>query len=432
MQSRPQVSTMPGSSNPSSDEWPMFRGALNHTGVSRTTAVQSTGLTWNDTIGESIESSPAVASGRVYVGCDDHNIYCFDATNGMQIWSYTTGRNVDSSPAIADGRVYIGSDDGNLYCLNETTGERVWNYTTGSNVKSSPAVAGGYVYFGSDDWKVYCLNATTGKLAWSFTTAGVVRSSPAVVAGWMYIGANDGELYCFNATTGYLVWSHQIGAAVVSSFAIAEGLLYVATDKLYCFNATTNALIWSYSLYPLDFWSIGQHEPAGYTSPQLECSPAVAGGRVYVGGYDRNFYCMNALTGDVYWNYTTSNIVYSSPAIAGGCVYIQSYDGNIYCFDTITGELDWNYSTWKGNDYPNSESSPVATGGHLFICGGNQLYCFPMILFALPSMSTITIMIMLGVFAGIAIIAGTFVIRKRLLKATIKMEPSSIERPYHP
>ena len=38
---------------------------------------------------------------------------------------------VDSSPAVADGRVYVGSDDGRVYCLDASTGAQVWNYTTG-------------------------------------------------------------------------------------------------------------------------------------------------------------------------------------------------------------------------------------------------------------------------------------------------------------
>jgi hypothetical protein len=76
-------------------------------------------LVWEKKIGIGITSSPAVADGRVYVGCGDDNIYCLDADNGEEIWSYETGGDVFSSPAIAYRRVYIGSTDNKLYCLGE-------------------------------------------------------------------------------------------------------------------------------------------------------------------------------------------------------------------------------------------------------------------------------------------------------------------------
>ena len=85
-----------------------------------------------------------------------------NATSGAELWNYTTGGSVDSSPAVVNGVVYIGSDDGNVYALNAANGAELWNYTTGGYVDSSPAVVTGVVYIGSDDGNVYALNAANG------------------------------------------------------------------------------------------------------------------------------------------------------------------------------------------------------------------------------------------------------------------------------
>jgi eukaryotic-like serine/threonine-protein kinase len=45
-------------------------------------------------------------------------VYALDAATGALRWSYTTGGSVQSSPAVADGTVYIGSEDANVYALN--------------------------------------------------------------------------------------------------------------------------------------------------------------------------------------------------------------------------------------------------------------------------------------------------------------------------
>ena len=59
-------------------------------------------------------------------------------------WSFTTGSSVESSPAVSGGIVYIGSDDGKVYALDAATGQPHWTFATGSDVWSSPAVAAGH------------------------------------------------------------------------------------------------------------------------------------------------------------------------------------------------------------------------------------------------------------------------------------------------
>jgi outer membrane protein assembly factor BamB len=108
-------------------------------------------LIWNTTGGA--WGSPTVAGGVVYVGSD--KVYALNASSGAFVWNYTTGSFVQSSPAVADGKIFVGSWDGKVYALNASTGALVWRYTTGSPVASSPAVADGIVFVGSDDDNVY-------------------------------------------------------------------------------------------------------------------------------------------------------------------------------------------------------------------------------------------------------------------------------------
>jgi len=37
--------------------------------------------------------------------------------DGKELWSYEIGQPIDSSPAVADGKIVIGSDDGGVYCF---------------------------------------------------------------------------------------------------------------------------------------------------------------------------------------------------------------------------------------------------------------------------------------------------------------------------
>ena len=47
-------------------------------------------------------------------------------------WTFTTRARVESSPAIAGARVYVGSNDGRFYVLDLASGKQLWEYEAGS------------------------------------------------------------------------------------------------------------------------------------------------------------------------------------------------------------------------------------------------------------------------------------------------------------
>jgi outer membrane protein assembly factor BamB len=180
---------------------------------------------WNYTTDSSVDSSPAIVNGVVYVGSEDGYVYALNAINGVQLWNYQTGGGVYSSPAVFNQVIYVGSGLG-VYALNAASGSKIWNYNTDSSVESSPAIVNGIVYFGSSN-NVYALNATNGGKLWNYTTGNGVNSSPAVVSGVVYISSFDGNLYALNATSGSKIWNYYANGFGYSSPAIVNSIVYI-------------------------------------------------------------------------------------------------------------------------------------------------------------------------------------------------------------
>ena len=90
------------------------------------------------------------------MGGRDKLIHCLNARTGKAIWTFATKARVDSSPAIADGRVYTGSNDGHFYVLDLATGKKLWDFEAGAPLSASPAIAAGRIAIGSQDGRVYC------------------------------------------------------------------------------------------------------------------------------------------------------------------------------------------------------------------------------------------------------------------------------------
>ena len=64
-----------------------------------------------------MDSSPVIVGKRVFVGSGDGRVYGLDLKSGKEVWRFNAGAAVLASPAVAAGRLVIGAEDGNLYCF---------------------------------------------------------------------------------------------------------------------------------------------------------------------------------------------------------------------------------------------------------------------------------------------------------------------------
>jgi outer membrane protein assembly factor BamB len=100
-------------------------------------------------------SSAAVTDSRVIVGGRDKFVHGLSLA-GKGVWTFMTRARVESSPAVADGRVFVGSNDGRFYVLNAVNGAKLWEFNAGAPLSASPAIAKGKIVIGSQDGRLYC------------------------------------------------------------------------------------------------------------------------------------------------------------------------------------------------------------------------------------------------------------------------------------
>ena len=398
VQSRPIVAAMPGSSDPSGDEWPMFRGGLNYSGATTTTPVEGSGLIWRFKTGGPVHSSPAIAGGKVFVGSDDGKMYCLNSSTGDLLWSYTTpdARPIQSAPAIADNRVVFGCFDNKTYCLDAVTGALLWTYKP-ANCVAYPflAINKGRVYTTCGFNITYCLNVTTGLLIWSEDINRSIDASPAAWMDYVVVSSTGRMTFCLNATTGHVIWSSDLGGSDMPPAIKNDGRAYLGAlnDTLICFNITSGKILWQ------------------YTSNSIICTiPTIFGDEIYVGYVpDYGFHVFDAITG-IKKNRSfvapnqVQDCVCANSRLYAGCVYY-----GLYCFNTSSSKKLWNYTI------NNSIGASLAIAdGHVFVpCEDGYLYCFPMILTPQSDLTT-TLIIIGGIVGGAgAAIAVVVVVRRK-------------------
>src|ERR1700735_2368639 len=144
-------------------------------------------------------------------------------------WIFQTDvkESLETSPIVVDGVMYVTTSFSHVYALDAKTGAQLWHY----NHKMGPIttyccgpnnrgvqVLGDLVYLATLDSKLLALNAKTGDVVWSADVADPEQGysetmAPTVIKDKVLIGTNGGEygirgfVKAYDAKTGKLIWT---------------------------------------------------------------------------------------------------------------------------------------------------------------------------------------------------------------------------------
>jgi outer membrane protein assembly factor BamB len=298
-------------------------------------------------------STPVVADDSVYVSAAHATglktfgaVYAVERKTGKQRWKFNRDgamKQALSSPALASGRIFVGEGlhedaECRMYCLDAATGRELWSHVTKSHVESTPCVADGYVYFGAGDDGVYCLSAAKGDLRWRFP-GGHVDASPTVVGTRVLAGScyRHAEMFCLDTASGQPVWRvpsdlSVFGAPTVAGdqvfFAVGNGKLNKSDARpagaVVCLHVKTGARQWRYDV-----------------GDAVMGAPAVDKDSAYCGARDRHCYCLDRKDGSLRWKKDLGSPVVAAPVLAGTQLYAVASGGIVYCLDANDGALVW-------------------------------------------------------------------------------------------
>src|SRR4030088_1701211 len=144
-------------------------------------------------------------------------------------WIFQTDvkESLETSPIVVDGVMFVTTSFSHVYALDAKTGEQLWHY----NHKMGPIttyccgpnnrgvqVLGDLVYLATLDSKLIALNAKNGEVVWKSDIAdpelGYSETmAPTVSKDKVLIGTNGGEygirgfVKAYQAKTGQLIWT---------------------------------------------------------------------------------------------------------------------------------------------------------------------------------------------------------------------------------
>lgn len=316
-------------------DWPLFRGdaLMSGTAGARPEPLpDKLDIKWQVQFKDgkrigTVEGAPAVVDGVVYVATLDKHLYALELATGKEKWKTKLGY-MKASPAVKGGRVYIGDVENVFHCVDAANGKELWKFETGGEINAAANFHGDNVIFGSYDSKLYCLNPK-GEKVWSVEVDGPINAGTAVVGDKAFAtGCSDGILHVIDAKKGKELGSIDLQGQSVATAAVSGDRLYASMVSNQVVAADLKALktLWAFE--------------AEKKQQPFHSSPAVADGLVIAGSRDNNVYALDAKTGKPAWVFPTAGQVDASPVVVGGRVYVGCLgeDGNFYVIDLKNGK----------------------------------------------------------------------------------------------
>jgi outer membrane protein assembly factor BamB len=220
-------------------DWPQWLGPRRDAATDEKVPVWKGPLKelWRQPTGEG-NSSPVVASGRVYVHTkpNDQNveaIIAFDAETGKELWntSYDRaefkslyGNGPRATPSVVDGKLYAHGITGVLSCLDTASGKVVWQVDTWKELSAakllfgaacSPLVDQGRIYLnvGGKGASVVAFDAANGKVIWKSLDDPASYSSPILVRDGdvkQLVVLTGKGLASLDPSNGHLYWQFPL------------------------------------------------------------------------------------------------------------------------------------------------------------------------------------------------------------------------------
>jgi alcohol dehydrogenase (cytochrome c) len=273
----------------------------------------------------SLELSPVVVNGTMYVSDGHDDVFALNAQSGELKWAYhptdlvpfdqlsiCCGRD-NRGVAVSNGIVYLARLDDQLVALNANNGKVIWQNTAvdfhqGYAMTLAPQVAGGLVIVGvaggefTTQGQVIAYNAVSGQEAWRFFT-----TAPGTWAddSWKTGGATVWTTPSVDPQLGLVYFGTGNAAPDLNGSLRAGENLYTAS--MVALNLQSGTLVWSFQEVHHDLWDYDGTNPTMLFS--ANGTPAI--GHCSKNG---NYYILDRRTGAPIFPVTEIPVPTTAPA----------------------------------------------------------------------------------------------------------------------
>ena len=351
--------------------------------------------TFQMVLGYGLLSTPTIDDDRIYYVTPSCEVICAGADDGKVKWRYDMMKELkvvpfhcgNCSPLVVGDRVFLvtsnGNEDGKIaspkapsfIALDKHKGTLLWqNDLPGANILegqwSNPALANiagkQQIIFPGGDAVLYGLEPDTGKMIWKFqcnpgprvegVTLNYPIATPVVYDNKVYLGLG---IYPDHGKPTRV--SHFLCVDVAKTGDVSAKSLDAKAAA-----SKNSALVWAFGGMIVPRPAKGRSVVFG---PTLSTA-AIHDGLVYISEEAGYLHCLDAKTGQKYWEHDFKAGLWGSPYYVDGKVYQGIDDGSIVVFEAgkklkVIRQMDMEETV---------QGTPAVANGVLYVATKSKLY----------------------------------------------------------
>jgi len=241
-----------------------------------------------------------------------------------------------STQTIPEISLYIMTDLGMVHAIDAETGRTRWTTPVGNpnSHNEAPGANDDYVAVVNGS-TIFVLNQSNGKIVWRRQARGAPGAGPAVTDQAVFVPMLNGAVESYQLTdyrrSPRILKSH--GRAIVQpiytglnvAWPTDRGHLNVAEERRgrMRFRVETNNSI-------------------------LAQATKLSPGRILTVSSDGYLYCIDEMSGDILWRFSSGEPISTAPIVGGDAIYLVTDDRTLYCVSPVRGQLQWSTPGVRG------------------------------------------------------------------------------------
>ncbi len=174
--------------------------------------------------------------------------------------------------------------------------------------------------------RVYSIDSGKRKIEWRVDINNEIKGELRVYKNFVLVSTKQGRIYVINSEDGKIIHEYSGNEEINTSFKVYKNLMIVPykNGKVVAYNIDTRRTEWEF-----------------YSNGIINVAPVIKDGLLFFGAWDRTFYALDVLSGELLWNSFVGENVSRDFIIFEHEIILFFSKGEIMCLKRDSGEIEW-------------------------------------------------------------------------------------------